>query len=410
MSFFESNISFAAESSFLTYKEALELYQLNTKQIKGSKKNRWVQDKTKINYQQIFKTFRKYSDEDNFEAMSYMAQMYEAGLGTKKDMEKAIYYHKLASRHDIPLSMLYLSSYYLNGKVVHKDYKKAKEILDRLAMLGDPRAYTNLGVIYEKGYGVSVDYKKAFESYSKCAKSDVPDCLHALGEMYFFGKHIKKNYTKAFDLFSKAYSSGFSYSSYFLGYSYLYGKGVKVNYDKANQYLRNYTLNVNDKYRTLHLGLLKERGHIKEKEHSRAYHNYSAASKFNVYCGDFSLARLYKAKDKFLGIERDLKRYIKLTMQSVNEHCLDAAVIMSQQYKSGNYLKRDIRRSEQYDEFIQQLLFIDNFEKHTGNVYLTIEEYYGRPYIHDWLNREAKNGNLKTQQILKLLEEHEKYH
>ncbi len=131
---------------------------------------------------------------------------------------------------------------------------------------------------------------------------------------------------------------------------------------------------------------------------------YKSAFKNDIYCGENRLANLYMNDRTYSDVIKDKATGMKYLEESATKGCLDANIRLYY-----HHLESDSAKADLYEAQANKLLITKDFNKFTDNVYLTVEEYYGRPYIHKWLNKEADKENMKAKEVLRLLQESEKY-
>lgn len=386
-------------------------------------------DDRRSRYKNIFNLLKKYADKDNYRAMSHLALMYQAGKGVKKDLNKAIAYHLVASNHSEHISMLQLASFYIKGKGIRRDYSKARELLEDLVEDDDARAYFNLSVIYRDGLGVDVDYNKAFEYAKKGCMADIKDSIFQLGQMCLFGYGTDTDYKKAMELFTSASKLRFDLANYYLAYMYAYGKGVPVDLIKARKLTTKYIAINRQKYlmkaylfeqgytypnkpreytvttRNIYVLPTESQTHTKkvknDKHPDAALFNYKDAAKRNAYCAENGLANLYLNQTEYRDVVKDEQTGMKYLKKSASKGCFDANVKLYYYYKEGKGNSKSLARK--YDSDAQKLLITDKFEKATDYIYLTAYEYY-RGYLNrKWLEEKEAKGNEKAKEVLKIL-------
>ena len=92
-----------------------------------------------------------------------LANMYLEGKGVTADLDKALFYYRLAAERDIPYAQHKLARLYLDGNHVKTDPDKALNWLQRSARLGFVRAQLDLSLLYENGTGITQDFVKALK-------------------------------------------------------------------------------------------------------------------------------------------------------------------------------------------------------------------------------------------------------
>lgn len=116
-------------------------------------------------------------------AMSRLGIMSEEGLGTKKDLHKAVTLYRYASAAGDGSGSYLLGLCYYNGKGVEKDVGKAIELWRQATELGSGDACFNVGVCYINGVGVNPDEKEAEKWFRHAVELGNEDAKEALKEM-----------------------------------------------------------------------------------------------------------------------------------------------------------------------------------------------------------------------------------
>lgn len=98
-----------------------------------------------------------------------LANCYYRGIGTEKNLAKAIAIWKEYAEKSDATACFNLGIEYRLGKYVTRDYGKAFYWTQKAAELGDVMAIVNLGWCYEKGHGTVKDMAKAAEYYRQAA-------------------------------------------------------------------------------------------------------------------------------------------------------------------------------------------------------------------------------------------------
>ncbi len=99
-----------------------------------------------------------------------LAERYYHGEGVEKDIQQALYYHRMAARRNYPDSICRLGYMALHGEGGEPNKAKGIHYLNRAAKLGSARALCELGKCYEFGTGVPLNWKKAMEYYTRAAE------------------------------------------------------------------------------------------------------------------------------------------------------------------------------------------------------------------------------------------------
>jgi TPR repeat protein len=106
----------------------------------------------------------------NPEAAYWLGQMYDDGLGVKKDADTAISWFRMAAEGGWPGAEFRLGEIYFNGTEELQDFKKARKWLRQAARNGNARAQIDLGRLYAKGWGGKKDPIQAYVWYEFAAK------------------------------------------------------------------------------------------------------------------------------------------------------------------------------------------------------------------------------------------------
>lgn len=149
------------------------------------------------------------ADENFVKAFFYLGQMYEEGLGTSKDYNKAAKWYRKGAEAGNAWAMNSLGECYHEGAGVARDYNEAVEWFRKAVRAGDDWAMTNLGYCYEHGEGVARDYNKAAELFKKGAEAGNSWAINDLGNCYYYGRGgVPKNVEKAVELYKRAEALG----------------------------------------------------------------------------------------------------------------------------------------------------------------------------------------------------------
>lgn len=107
--------------------------------------------------------------------------MYKNGLGTQKDMIKAIEYFKRSAELNNTNAKRTIALEYLSGKHLEQDIEKGLEMLTECADRGDIMSCYKLGKIYFKGEIVYKDLNTAEKYFLKASEKENQYALYSLG-------------------------------------------------------------------------------------------------------------------------------------------------------------------------------------------------------------------------------------
>jgi TPR repeat protein len=163
-------------------------------------------------------------------ALTQTGLMYSSGVGTEKDLGKAITAFQEGAEKGHAAAKTALADCYLYGKNVPKDEKRATALLAEAVAQGDGRAMDMLGTCHHQGVGVAVDYEKAMQLYGDAAEVGFHDALGNLGVLYIRGRASRRRTRKRPSSFSnEGVAKGSALCMYFLALSYEQGIGVQPN-------------------------------------------------------------------------------------------------------------------------------------------------------------------------------------
>ncbi|KAI5168593.1 uncharacterized protein PAEPH01_0259 [Pancytospora epiphaga] len=204
-----------------------------------------------------------------------LAQCYERGLGTHKNLAKAVYFFRCAAKlgltdgmhvygmvlahgymgapRDMELGLHFLSLASLKASRIYpyslfdigqwyennsndaniiSDSEYSFEIYYKGTQLNDPNCMHRLGLAYQNGdFGRKVNQSKAFEFYRMAAKQGQIDAQLAVSEIYFNGVGARKKRSPDQSYFwaLKAATKGSARAGFILGEYAVRGYGVKQN-------------------------------------------------------------------------------------------------------------------------------------------------------------------------------------
>ena len=176
---------------------------------------------TKKNLNKAVYWYRKGAERGNAKAMFNLALMYSTGEGVNKDLKQAHKFYLKSAESGNDAAQFNLALMYLNGEGVQQNYKKAYEWFYKAALQGDKVAQYNIGLMYKKGVGVQQDYSRAFYWYKKSAEQNYSDAEYALGLIYQRGLNVPVNRDEAIKWYKKAADQGHITSMYNLASMYL---------------------------------------------------------------------------------------------------------------------------------------------------------------------------------------------
>jgi eukaryotic-like serine/threonine-protein kinase len=153
--------------------------------------------------------YLKAAQQDWPDAQYRLGYMYEKGLGTEKDVPRAVKYYRSAASHDYPDAENVLGSLYAMGADgVPQDNDEAFVWFQKAANQGSAKAQKNLGEMYLFGRGHERDYRQAMFWYAKAAEQNFAEAQYRLGYMNEKGLGVDANSQAAEDFYQKAVRNG----------------------------------------------------------------------------------------------------------------------------------------------------------------------------------------------------------
>lgn len=127
----------------------------------------------------------------------HLAIMYKCGLGTPKDIEKAMEYFHQSGKLNYGPSWFSLGFIYEDGKLTTQDLEKALNCYTAGAIIGDINCQINLGSMYDEGKGVPINKSLAFKWFQNAAEQGDIDATFNVGLMYQYGESVPQDVAKA---------------------------------------------------------------------------------------------------------------------------------------------------------------------------------------------------------------------
>lgn len=160
-------------------------------------------------YLDALSLYLKAAQQERPDAQYRLGYMYEKGLGTEKDVQRAVKYYRSAASHDYPDAENVLGTLYATGTDgVPQDNDEAVVWYQKAADQGLAKAQKNLGDMYFFGRGADRDYKQAMLWYAKAAEQNFADAQFRLGYMNEKGLGTDASDQAATEFYQKAVRNG----------------------------------------------------------------------------------------------------------------------------------------------------------------------------------------------------------
>lgn len=155
--------------------------------------------------------FKRVAEQDNLEALGYIAACYENAWGVVKDdayakiwREREFQAFKKRAEAGAPFAMNRLGDCYYYGNGVEENNEKAVEWYRKAAEKDDAQGLLNWGVCYDNGQGVEENNDEAVKYFRKADERGVIDAKYRLGECCRYGYGVERDFETAKDLLRKA--------------------------------------------------------------------------------------------------------------------------------------------------------------------------------------------------------------
>lgn len=192
---------------------AVKLYEASLK--KGNKR--------------IVKLLDKYAADGDLFANSFLARVYQKGIGVKKNLEMAVPYLTVVADSGNVMAQRDLGVLLLNCK----QPKKAYGWFEKAAGQGNINSIFYVGRLLLEGKGVEQDKRKGAELVLQTANEGFPQGMLLAGRCYFNGDGLAKNPETAVKWFKKAAGKNVTNAMWALATCYREGTGTPVDYDRA---------------------------------------------------------------------------------------------------------------------------------------------------------------------------------
>ncbi|MCP5380969.1 MAG: sel1 repeat family protein [Kordiimonadaceae bacterium] len=146
-------------------------------------------------YKPLFNKLSEMASEGDGEAQYHLGMLYNNGIGTSKDIDKAYYWFKKSTEANDPLGAYKLGCYFAGqaGDVVEYDAKKALKYKLIAADAGYSYAQHDVALYYLQ-YG---ENDKAIEYITKSAHQGFRNAFEVLANLNYEGTIIPKNLLQA---------------------------------------------------------------------------------------------------------------------------------------------------------------------------------------------------------------------
>lgn len=155
-----------------------------------------------------FIEIKECAERGSVEALNRLGVCYQDGVGTEKDMDKAMQCYEAAVEKGDPYALYNAGVCYLYGIGAEKDLLKAFDYVTKAALKGHPAAYRVWGDYYYYGYMFKASVKESIYFYTRAATLGDMESQYMLGVIYETGPILKRSKKKAIEWYRKAAEQG----------------------------------------------------------------------------------------------------------------------------------------------------------------------------------------------------------
>lgn len=160
------------------------------------------------NVQEAVDAFQASYKEGDGDGAFYLGRLFEFGVGTEKDLNRAANLFAAGAEAGSVLAMNRLGLMYLDGTTLLRDYKAAAKLFCDAADLGDAEGQLSCALMLRDGKGIEQDATKATMHLEAAAASGNVAATNILGLMYLDGAGISADRAKALELFEQTAAAG----------------------------------------------------------------------------------------------------------------------------------------------------------------------------------------------------------
>ena len=199
------------------------------------------------NYDKAFSWYKASASQEQPYAQYAIAQMYAGGESVAKDDAEAQNYYaqalagflKLEANDQADDNLFYkLGRMYMHGLGTDKDIAKALDYFKRSSELNNKNALYEYGKALLLGENTEQDIPQGLDMIQKAVALGNANGKRFLALEYISGEHIEQDIDKGIEMLTELADNGDSFSAYKLGKIYLSGEIVFKDLVRAEKYLR----------------------------------------------------------------------------------------------------------------------------------------------------------------------------
>lgn len=295
----------------------------------------------------VFAVFQELANQGYGRAYLPLSNMYRGGQGIHEDIEKALYYSRLAFNwyfnnqiSDDLETWNDLGWIYKTGRGVEQDYRQAGFWYSKAAKRGHSDAQYNLGWICACGHGVEQDDEQAVFWYLKAAEQCHARAQYTLGWTYQY--ECEDDDELAVFWYKESAELGHASAQLSLGCMYQNGCGVEDNDEQAVFWYSKAAVQ-GDKEAQDNLGWMYENGRGVEEDDELAVFWYNEAAKQGDASAQYNLGLMYDngQYDNGQGVEQDDELAVFWYRKAAEQGHANAQNNLGMMYQFGRGVEQD---------------------------------------------------------------------
>ncbi|MDX3929330.1 MAG: tetratricopeptide repeat protein [Shinella sp.] len=172
-------------------------------------------------------------------AQTLVAEIFEQGLGVKRDRKEAAFWYGQAAERGNPSAMFKYALLLMEGSVVPRDRNRADELMKKAADLGNPSAQFNYAQVLVANSPGEKGLRDAMPYYEKSAEQGIADAQYALSQVYLNLDNIDpKKKGRAREWLTRAARAGYDTAQLDLGIWFVNGTAGERNYEEGFRWLK----------------------------------------------------------------------------------------------------------------------------------------------------------------------------
>lgn len=267
-------------------------------------------------YRQAYEGFIQIAENDSIETdntiLYNLGIINYEGLGTEKDIDKALSYLLKAAQNDYEFAEYKLGKIYLDGKEVKKNAEYASLWLKKAATKGNPSAQYLLGKALIEEASIQ-NIPMGIEYLNASAEQGNDFSQYQLGKVYYSRDYGVQDIYQALIHFTDSAENGNEFAQYQLGVIYYKGDDIEQDSELAMKYLK-LSAEQENQYAQYQLGIIYLKGDIAEQDIGRAVSCFEASAEQNNQFAQYQLGKIYYFGAE--GIEIDKNKAIEYLTKS----------------------------------------------------------------------------------------------